>query len=91
VGVYKTLFCNRIYPLIQYALQVVLSMKLKVAMALFYIRSVKFSDLAVLKDRVIQHSTKAARSLNLTDQVFTHLKLIIRDKSTIRDLYGANL
>jgi hypothetical protein len=41
-----------------------------VIMDLFINRSVKISDLAAMKNQENQHSTKAARSLILTDQVF---------------------
>jgi hypothetical protein len=47
-----------------------LSIKLMVIEIVFY-RSVKISDLAALKDRENKHSSEAAKSLILTDQVFT--------------------
>ena len=51
-------------------LKVALNIALLVAMELFLNRSVKSLNLAALKDRDNQHSTKAARLRLLTDQVF---------------------
>jgi len=61
-------------------LKVALNIALLVDMELFLNRSVKSLNLAALKDRDNQHSTKAARLRLLTDQFFTLLKRKIFDK-----------